>query len=224
MDRQFYSIFFDFDGTIGDTERDIRGAWLSGFAELGLSCARFDSIFRVGPSLPDTAKKLFPEASETQLQEIMAAYKRFYDDADDYSALPYPGMIEAMSELAHDGCKIYIVTNKRYKPALKLVRKFGLTELCSGLFTPDAVSPETPLTKTELVGIALRVSCAPLPSRILMVGDTEIDIRSGRVHGLTTCAVTWGYGNAEKLAAAEPDFLIHAPDELRRLRPLNGTR
>ena len=80
------------------------------------------------------------------------------------------------------------------------------------------------MTKTELVGVALRVSCAPLPSRVLMVGDTEIDILSGRVHGLTTCAVTWGYGPAEKLAAAKPDFLIHAPEELLHLRCLSGTR
>ena len=61
---RFEAIFFDFDGTVADTEPDIRGAWLAAIAELGLTCEHFSKVFRVGPSLPETAAMLFPDADE----------------------------------------------------------------------------------------------------------------------------------------------------------------
>lgn len=213
----FRTIFFDFDGTLGDTEPDIRDAWQNAIAKLGLSCTHFDEIFRVGPALPETAKMLFPEASDKLRQEIQEAYKSFYDEAVSYRALPYPGIIDTVQTLAADGVKIFTVTNKRLKPARKLLDKFNLSDCCAGLFTPDIIDPEFQFTKTELVRLALRVSCADTPAEVLIVGDTEIDIAAGKAHGLSTCGVTWGYGRRDIIAAAEPDFIVDRADEILTL-------
>lgn len=213
----FRTVFFDFDGTIADTEPDIRGAWQNAIASLNLQCDHFDTTFRVGPSLPETALMLFPEVSNEFRNLIMQAYKNFYDEADDYSACPYPGMIEAFKELAYSGKRIYVVTNKRLKPTSKLLKKFDLLDCCAGMFTPDIISPEYLLSKPDLVGLAFRQSCTPLPSQVLMVGDTEIDILSGKQHALSTCGVTWGYGRPGKLGNANPDFIVHTADELLKL-------
>ena len=217
----FSAILFDFDGTLGATAADIRRSWLAAIAELQLRCDRFDSAFRVGPSVPETAALLFPDADEAVQRQVATAYKRIYDEAEHYTAAPYPGIVAAVRVLARTA-KIFIVTNKRIKPTLKLLNKFGLTELCAGIVTPDIVAPEHPLSKPEMAGLAFRLSGAPLPSRVLMVGDTEIDIAAGRSQGMATCGVTWGYGDPAKLREMRPDYLIGRPEELldARIQPL----
>ena len=70
MIDRFDLFCFDFDGTIGDTEPDIRNAWLSAIAELGWKADGFDSVFRVGPPIQHTAKMLFPDKSEADLELI----------------------------------------------------------------------------------------------------------------------------------------------------------
>ena len=210
-------LFFDLDGTISDTEPDIRAAWLAGIAALGLECPAFDSVFRVGPSLPETAKMLFPAVSGELREKIMVSYKKYYDDADSYTALPYPGMIEVMKELAGRGCKIFAVTNKRFKPTKKLMEKFGLLSALCGIVTPDIVSPEYLLSKPDMVKLALRISALDVPQLALMVGDTEIDINAGKANGLSTCGVTWGYALPGVLEKSAPDYIIDAPAELLTL-------
>ena len=46
------------------------------------------------------------------------------------------------------------------------------------------------------------------------VGDTTGDIREAKMAGVKTVAVTWGWHNRERLAAAHPDFIIDKPLEL----------
>ncbi len=47
-----------------------------------------------------------------------------------------------------------------------------------------------------------------------MVGDSTADIEAARAAGVKSCAVRYGYGDPEKLAALKPDYWI---DDLREL-------
>jgi len=49
------------------------------------------------------------------------------------------------------------------------------------------------------------------------IGDTAGDIKEGRMAGVITVAVTWGWHPKEKLAAANPDYLIDTPQDLLSL-------
>lgn len=209
---EFDAYFFDFDGTIGDTDVDIRKAWLSAIDKLQLPKGNFDKIFRVGPSLPDTAGMLYPELDIASREILQNTYKSFYDDAESYQALPYPGVVEKLNDLTKSGKKIYIVTNKRIKPLAKMVKHFAL-DFVDGIFAPDIVASDTHLTKSELLTLALKIS-AVSPERAIMVGDTELDIAAGKNNQIATCGVAWGYDSAEQLKNAGADFIISTPDSL----------
>jgi phosphoglycolate phosphatase len=43
------------------------------------------------------------------------------------------------------------------------------------------------------------------------------DIKEGRLAGVTTVAVTWGWHSKEKLQAAGPDLLVEEPEGLLTL-------
>ena len=49
------------------------------------------------------------------------------------------------------------------------------------------------------------------------IGDTVGDIREGKLAGVKTIAVAWGWHPKEKLAASDPDFLLESPERLLEL-------
>ena len=51
----------------------------------------------------------------------------------------------------------------------------------------------------------------------LYVGDSEVDIQTGRNAGVRTISVTWGFRTREVLVAAGAGTIIDRPEELLRL-------
>ncbi len=43
-----------------------------------------------------------------------------------------------------------------------------------------------------------------------MVGDRSHDIIGGKVNGIITAAVTYGYGSREEIASSEPDIIFES--------------
>lgn len=48
----------------------------------------------------------------------------------------------------------------------------------------------------------------------LYVGDTKGDMIEGKLAGVKTVAVTWGWHSEERLREAYPDYVVSAPNEL----------
>ena len=55
---------------------------------------------------------------------------------------------------------------------------------------------------------------SPAAETMIMIGDRHSDIAGGRLNGIRTIAVTWGYGSRDELEAAAPDLIIDRPDQL----------
>ena len=53
--------------------------------------------------------------------------------------------------------------------------------------------------------------------RTVLVGDSTNDINGGHNAGIRVCAVGYGMGNRQKMAACEPDWFIERPEELMEL-------
>ncbi|MBE6365977.1 MAG: HAD family hydrolase [Lentisphaerae bacterium] len=212
---RFQAYFFDFDGTIGATEVDIRASWLAALDHFGLPKEPFYQHFQIGPTPLESIAMLYPDMPLDRRKMFFETYKSLHDDAEHYLARPYPGIAAMLQKLHQAGKKIYIVTNKRYKPLYKLVRQFGFAQYIDGLFVPDIIDidPEKHLKKSDSLALAMRVAGVSAEES-LMVGDTAIDITVGKSNRTMTCAVTWGYGSYESLKASSPDYLIDHPKEL----------
>jgi phosphoglycolate phosphatase len=57
---------------------------------------------------------------------------------------------------------------------------------------------------------ALKVS----RDRAVLIGDSTNDITGGHNAGIKVCAVGYGMGNREKMAACNPDWFIEKPEDL----------
>ncbi len=198
--------FFDLDGTLADTDGDIRGAWKATLADLGLDCPDFDEKFVTGPSLEEIFRKLFPNRVTPELlSEARRLFGSHYDNDGFPTTHPYAGMIEAIEELKRKGARVFIVTNKRRAGALALSKLFGWDRVFEALYTGDMYRDDPAigmLRKPALLARAMSEVGARAEDSV-MVGDTVNDFEAAAANGVDALAVAWGYGTDGEKAAAQ---------------------
>lgn len=206
--------FFDLDGTLADTDRDIREAWKAALADLGLVCPDFDEKFVAGPPIEEMIRVLFPDRCDDRLvADVRELFGRHYDHDGFPNTPEYPGVLDAVRRLKAAGAKVYIATNKRFAGATAMAAKFGWTEVFDGLYTGDMHKddPIGKLRKPELLKLMLD-ELGARPGDCVMVGDTASDFEAAEKNGLESVGVTWGYGTPAELARATR--LAHTPEEI----------
>ena len=212
--------FFDLDGTLADTDADIRIAWKAAIADEGLAAPDFDAKFVAGPPFDEMAKLLFPsDCSAELIERLKAGFASHYDRDGFALTREYPGVREVVRALRAGGDRAYILTNKRHAGTLAMARHFGWEAEFDGIYAGDMHrgDPIGVLKKPALMRLAMDEVGAAAADAV-MVGDTRLDFAAARENGVKSVAVGWGYGKPEELALA--DILVHDAKELKEV--LNG--
>ncbi len=184
--------FFDFDGTLCDTEVDIKSAWRAALRNIGRDCPHFDSVYRTGPTLDQVVYMLFDDATPALVDAVKAQFRTCYDASGFPATHPYPWVQGWLADLKRKGCCIYVATNKRWNPTRLLMAKLGWDALFDGYYSFDML-PGRALTKAELLTEVMRQR-GIAPADAVMVGDTKGDVTAGAAAGMYTIGCTWGYG------------------------------
>ena len=204
--------FFDFDGTLCDTDADIRLAWKNALKEVDLPHGDFDSVFRNGPPIDEVTRRLFGEQATTPelIAKMRALFRRHYDEGGFPNTKPYPGIEDWLARLRADGASAYIVTNKRYCATNLLVDKLGWRPYFKTIYASDMFmdTPIGKLRKPALLAEALRRENAP-PGESVMVGDSANDFVAARENGIHSIGCPWGYGAEGDMEMA--DEVIESP-------------
>lgn len=193
--------FFDFDGTLCDTEADIKNAWRAAIAAAGRTCPRFEAVYKTGPTLDQVVYMLFDDATPALAEQFRGLFKTCYDASGFPETKPYPWVPGWLDALRAQGCHLYVATNKRYNPMGALMRKMGWLTLFDGYYSFD-MYPGERLKKAELLRRVL-AERGIAPADAVMVGDTRGDIEAGKGAGLYTIGCTWGYGTRAELEGAD---------------------
>lgn len=197
--------FFDLDGTLADTEADIRASWRETIADFGLDPERFDRLFVVGPSIDEIIRLIYPERYAPELvEDIRRGFAAHYDAGGFPRTREYPGVLDGIRRLKVAGCKAYVVTNKRYAATRIMAAHFGWDRVFDGLYAGDMHKddPIGKLRKPQLLAQILRELSEDV-SDCVMVGDTVNDFEAARANGVRSVGVTWGYGTPDELRQAD---------------------
>jgi len=207
--------FFDFDGTLCDTEADIKSAWRAALRNIGRDCPHFDRVYRTGPTLDQVVYMLFDDATPELVNAVKAQFRTCYDASGFPATRPYPWVPGWIADLKRQGCHVYVATNKRWNPTRLLMVKFGWDVLFDGYYSfdmfvdsarsprrGDPTKPQRALSKAELLAEVMRLRGID-PADAVMVGDTKGDVSSGAAAGMYTIGCTWGYGTREELEDAD---------------------
>jgi phosphoglycolate phosphatase len=207
--------FFDLDGTLADTDGDIRLAWKAALADLGVGCPRFDRDFVAGPPIEEMAKTLLPEI---YTDEFGARLRKLFGVKYDTGGFPatreYDGVMDAVRRLKDAGARVFVLTNKRWAGAVALAEKFGWEAVFEKIYAGDMHADDPAVGKMKkpaLLAFAMRELGAPA-DECVMVGDTANDFLAATENGVESVGVAWGYGRPDELALA--DRTVRTPAEI----------
>lgn len=148
--------------------------------------------------------------SEEQREKVLEEYNSTYDKNFLHNAKPYDGIVKLLKTLKKQGIKTAIVSNKPHSTAEKISTElFGnLIDICVGAKdgVPLKPNPEAVISVMKKIG-AEAEEC-------LYVGDTAVDMQTGKNANLFTVGVLWGFRDKTELIEGGADAIISSPDEI----------
>jgi phosphoglycolate phosphatase len=206
-------IIFDFDGTLGDTRRNIVTTMQMTIKEMQLpSRTETECASTIGLPLAECFRTLFPDILDEIIPRCAETYRRFFNEnLQKITPTAFPGVVDTLSALHQKGFVLTIASSRSRKSLTELTRDMGIADYISYLIGADDVKEAKPKPEPVLKTLAAMQFAA---SETLVVGDMSVDILMGANAGTKTCGVTWGNGSREELKEAGADFIIDRMEEL----------
>jgi phosphoglycolate phosphatase len=210
---QFYTAIFDLDGTLVDSLVDIAEASNRALGELGFPSHETDRYrFFVGDGLMTLARRIVPRNTPEKLvTETARLFKRHYAGGWQRTTRLYPGIMAMLTRLLEDGVNLAVLSNKPDDFTRLFVSTFFPAEMFGLVFghrdqVPKKPDPQGALEIADYFGTA--------PQACLFIGDTSVDIATGKAAGMTSMGVTWGFRKRQELENAGADLIIDRPYEI----------
>lgn len=206
-------VFFDFDGTVGNTVDGIKDTAYRTLKGRGMTDDEIGDVGRlIGPAFPGAFQTVYGMSVE-EAQAVTEDYRRRYDLLGPSAYPAYDGIPELLGALRRAGRWLCLTTSKRQDLVTRQAENNGLL----GFF--DCVTGQRGPghdTKPLLVGESIEAAGGDA-GRCVMVGDRFHDVEGANENGIPCIGVTWGAGTADELAAAGAAALVDTPAELAAL-------
>ena len=184
-------IAFDLDGTLIDSSADLASAANALIVERG--GARLPDGAVVG-MVGDGAAMLVKRAlTATGLPFDAASVERFlalYDERLLETTVAYAGIREALEALAPHGA-LAVLTNKPIGPTRKVLAGLGLAPFFASVIGGDSPFGRKP-DPAALRHLLSEHRADPGAS--IMIGDSRVDLETGRAAGTAVCLTRYGFG------------------------------
>ncbi len=208
----FSHIIFDLDGTLTDNTVGISNSIQYALEKMQIDGYSEDILEQfIGPPLQWGFKNVFG-MNERNTELAVGYFREYYSTKGLLENEPYPGISEMLEELNNAGMKMYVATAKYEKFAQKIMEHFEFDKYIIQLSGADYGGRKA--TKTVIISKVLELQQLTPSNKIVMVGDTVFDMEGGKENGLSTIAVSYGFGKKAELKDAEPDFWADNVEEL----------
>ncbi|HUG53908.1 MAG TPA: HAD-IA family hydrolase [Vicinamibacteria bacterium] len=205
-------VVFDLDGTLVDSSRD-------------LATAVNRALARVAPEAPvlpeETVRSFVGSGARVLVTRSLdrAGLRHAVEDVlpvflDAYSACLldttrlYPGTLDALDRLRES--RLAVLTNKPGDMSRTILEGLGVAHFFFRVYGGG----DLPTRKPDPAGLErLAAEAGVTPGEVVMVGDSAIDVRTGRAAGARTAGVTYGF-DAGSFALDPPDILVNDMGEL----------
>jgi phosphoglycolate phosphatase len=209
------SVFFDLDGTLVDPRVGITGCLRYALEKLGVTCPADAELTQfIGTPLRAVFARLLATDDATRIEAAVTAYRERYNPIGIFENTVYPGVPEMLTEFNERGVRPCLVTTKPKPYADIIVKHLGFDRWLADVFGTGLDGRYD--DKADLVKLAL-ATLKLTASKAVMVGDRNADIRAGKLNGMRTLGVTYGYGSSEELERARPDWVCHSPGDILRV-------
>ena len=217
-------LLLDLDGTLVDTVPDLAGALNRLMVSRGLAPFSLpETALMIGDGVTVLVGRAFAARDLTPDDQAMADFSRDYGAHVADASRPFPGIPGFMRDVAADGWRLAVCTNKTAAAAHALLETLGLMHLVCAIGGGDSFPVRKPdpahlLATLRLAGLSDGGDPA---AAAVMVGDHANDVAAAHGAGVKVVFVTWGYGPVAMGAGADAvvDDIPALRDAIARLVP-----
>jgi phosphoglycolate phosphatase len=227
MDHSPQAIIFDLDGTLLDTLTDLATAANHALTRFGYPTRPVEAYRRfLGSGGATLMTRALPPGEaeslgEAGLRPIMEAMRAYYQEHAADATLPYPGIAELLATVRERAIQSGVLSNKPHAATLAVIRHFFGSHSFAAV---QGHVPDMPLKPDPTSALAMAGTLGLAPSRILYVGDSDVDMFTARAAGMRAVGAAWGFRGADELWASGADHVCATPLEVAALLPTCPTQ
>jgi phosphoglycolate phosphatase len=209
-------LIFDLDGTLIDSKADLALSVNAMLEHMGRAPLAHDTIYSyVGNGAPLLVRRALGDGvTDAEVKKGLAYFLAYYKEHMLDNTVPYAGVRQGLALL--EKRRMAVLTNKPVRFSTWILEGLGLLRYFRYVYggnsferkKPDPMGVETLLRDFEAT-----------PQQAMMVGDSDVDVRTARNSGIWVCGVSYGLGTAG-LRAHPPDVMVDSLEELPQ--HLNG--
>lgn len=206
---------FDLDGTLIDSTRDLASAMNAALQQVAPETEPIP-LETVQDFVGDGARVLMERSLrytglDRTVDELLGAFMDCYGARLLETTRLYPGIPEMLEDLSIH--TLAVLTNKPGRFSRAILDGLGVGPAFARVWGPD----DAPEKKPDPAGLlALMAELGSDQAHTWMIGDSPVDVRTGRAAGVRVAGVTWGL-DPEGLRREAPDRLVDEPRHLARL-------
>ena len=207
-------VVFDLDGTLVDSAGDLAAAVNATLRHFSpatppIPLEKVRAFVGDGAAML-VARTLAAAQVDVSKEAALPVFLECYEARLLDTTVLYPGVRESLDALGER--TLAVLTNKPGAMSRRILEGLGV----AGRFARICGAGDVPAKKPDPAGLRMLLDEVGIPpAAAVLVGDSAIDVRTGRAAGVRTVGVTYGLDPAS-LKDAPPDLLI---GDLRELAP-----
>jgi phosphoglycolate phosphatase len=219
--RSIQLVIFDLDGTLIDSRLDLVHSVNAALRHIGRPELPDDVIASyVGDGAPVLMQRALggEEVDEALVRKGLEFFLSYYRAHKLDHTTVYPGVAAALAAIQNLAApssngsprKLAVLSNKPVIPSKAIIDALGLGQFFSQVYGGNSFStkkpdPEGARRLLEEYGVQ--------PQQAAIIGDSHVDVNTGRNAGMVTVGVTYGFA-PHTLQDEPPDVLVDHPSEL----------
>jgi len=210
---KYSTVFFDLDGTLCDSIAGIRNCLEYTLAQFGITLAADADIRKlIGMPLHESLEQFYFHDKE-KAWEAVNVFRTHYEINGICQCTLYAGIATLLKNLKKQGANLYILTAKPTPYAKKIAAFHSIDNYFDEILGCEMDGSNS--EKSYLIESILDKMQYAEGKECVMVGDRKHDVIAGKIAGINTIGVLYGYGSSEELEDAGADHCVASVVELK---------
>ncbi|KGG00308.1 MULTISPECIES: HAD family hydrolase [Prochlorococcus] len=186
----FKYLIFDLDGTLINSEEGIKESLINSFKKAKIEILIPYQNIEIGPPLDETILLCNSGLNYEQLEKIKTFFREQYDFLYYKKLEVFNNVTLILDKFKRSKIEMFIATNKRYEPTLKIVNYLNWNKYFKNIYSIDRYYLET-MSKTNMLKILLEKEKI-LARESLYIGDKYSDFIASSLNQISFIGANWG--------------------------------
>lgn len=201
-------VIFDLDGTLLNTIEDIAVSLNKALKNYNLPTHSLDTVLKMVGNGVDLLIQRAVKPYDDCFLDVKKYYLEDYNKNCDINTKPYKGIKELLQTLKDKGIKIAVLSNKPHIDTVTVINKYfnNTFDYVIGKKDNNRIKPYSDGVNEVMNYFNIK------NNNSMFIGDSEVDVETGKNAKMRTIAVTWGFREEEKLKGA--DYIVSSPKDI----------